>query len=461
MFRGHNIPLRFDTDRAGTGPLIWGQIAIWDVIGWLPPGDASLNALVEWPIPDGRSTDDVLTALRTLVERHDSLRTLVSEGTDGPRQQVIGTGSFDIEVHDIGGGLIADAVAELGPGLHDIPFDYGIDLPLRVVMLTSGDKPLLLLLSVSHMAVDGWSYTIVQTDFDRLIAGETLDPPGQQPLERAEYEASGQAIARETKALAFWAENMATAPACMIATKRGVNDPDFTCATIDSPALSVAARSLSIRCGIDAGVVLQGAVALLIAAYTGEREAVMRKIVATRFQPGSRFMVAPFNQNALFRIDIADEPFTEFLGRCTKAAMLAYWHSEYHPRKLESMVADVAGERGITPDGYCFFNDARFAASNPATPDPAAADAAAAGLADLLPRTTVTEERMPKTPKGANFFADLFELDDRALLHLYVENGFLAPRGPADFLRDVERLLTRAATGEESASVHKLCAEFS
>ncbi|RAJ43052.1 condensation domain-containing protein [Kitasatospora sp. SolWspMP-SS2h] len=461
MLRGHTIPLRFDTDRAGTGPLIWGQIAIWDVIGWLPPDDASLNALVEWPVPDGRSVDDVLTALRTLVERHDSLRTLVSEGPDGPRQRVLGTGSFDIGVHDLGSGPVADAVAELGPALHDVPFDYGTDLPLRVVLLTRGDEPLLLLLSVSHMAVDGWSFTIVQSDFERLIAGETLDPPGQQPLERAEYEASAQAIARESKALDFWAGHMATVPARMIATKRGANDPDFTCATIDSPALAAATRSLAIRCGIDAGAVLQGAVALLLAAYTGEQEAVMRKIVATRFQPGSRSMVAPFNQNALFRIDITDEPFTAFLGRCVRAAMLAYWHSEYHPRKLESMVAAVAGGRGITPDGYCFFNDARFAASSPAAPDPAAADAAAAGLADLLPRTTVTEERMAKTPKGANFFADLFDLGDRALLHLYVENGFFAPRGPADFLRDVERLLARAAAGGESTSVRTLYAEFS
>lgn len=459
MFTRQDVPLEFRTDRLGTGPLIWGQLAIWDVIQWLPPKDTSLNSLSRWDVPAGLSLDGLLAALRTLIERHDSLHTLYFEGPDGPCQQVVGAGEVIVQVHEIDCGPVDEAAAEIGENVRRIPFDSAVDLPLRPIVLTRSAEPIVVLLAVSHMALDGWSFTIVGDDLVKLMRGETLGAPAQQPLARARYEATDLARSREKKALAYWAGHIEGIPSCMIARVSVDRAPDFMWSWLESPALSLAARSLGLRGGVEPGVVLMGATALLLSVYTGEQEAALRTIVSTRFHPASRHLVGAFNQNALFRIGPADETFTEFIVRAGNAALRCYRHSEYNPRKLESMIAEIAQRRGVVPDGYCFFNDTRFAASRPVdAANPAAADAVAAGITQTLAETRITVPSVPNMPKGANFFLFLHDLGEKAVIALCVENGFLASRGPSDFLRDLERLVIRGALAQTSVS--QLCAEF-
>jgi hypothetical protein len=429
---------------------MWGQLAIWDVLRWLPPHDTSLNMLGCCDVPADLTTGQVLEALGALVERHDVLRSRFRDGPDGPVQQVTAEGDLVVEIREAGAAPVEDCVDRYGEELRARPFDDAAGPPLRPLVLTEHGRPVLVLLAVSHMAVDGWSLQIVTGDLTALLAGEPLPPPGQQPLERARYEAGEQAALREKQALAYWAEHIERLPARMIARVRGERAPDFTWAGIGSPALARAAESVSLRCGTEPGVVLLGATALLLSAYTGEPDAALRTIVSTRFLPASRRLVAAFNQNALFHIGRSDETFPGFVSRCRKAALLAYRHSEYDPRELEAMIGVIARRRGLLADGYCFFNDTRFGATRPtAGPDPAAADTVAADVPGRLAETVITVPETPNTPKGANFFLFLHRLDDTAELALCVENGFLTPRAPADFLRDLERLVVRGALSQE------------
>jgi len=55
--------------------------------------------------------------------------------------------------------------------------------------------------------------------------GTEIMPPGQQPLERAEYEASELGQKREAKALRYWAKHLTGMPACMIERVRGDKPP--------------------------------------------------------------------------------------------------------------------------------------------------------------------------------------------------------------------------------------------
>ncbi|MFJ6213770.1 condensation domain-containing protein [Streptomyces sp. NPDC092296] len=458
-----DVPVPFRTGQEKNGPLTWGQIAIWDVLQWLPADDSSLNALGSCPVPAGRTVDQVREALRVLVERHDSLRTLYRETDGRPVQRVLASGELEVGLYEAEDRAALDVrTAELGEALRSRPFDSAVDLPLRAAVLSCAGQPVAVLLAVSHMALDGWSFRIVRDDLEALLtagADTVLPPPGQQPLERAAYEASERGRNREAKALDYWARGVRDIPASMLESVRGTDAPDFTWARIESPALALAVRSLAARNGLAPAVVLLAAAGLLLSAYKDEDEAALRTIVSTRFRPESRTLVGAFNQNALFRVDIADEPFGQFLRRAANAAFQSYSYCEYHPRKLESMVAEIAEQRGITPDGYCFFNDARFTlGEQSAAPDPGAAVAMAEGIAKALPETRLGPLEGNQTPKGANFFLFLHDLTDRAVLTLCADRRFLAPRGSADFLGDLERLTTRAAV--EEVSVRKLRTDF-
>ncbi|GGM08972.1 condensation domain-containing protein [Dactylosporangium sucinum] len=456
MTTTYPVTVPFRTGRAAEGPLIWGQLAIWNVLRWLPPDDTTLNLLVEVPVPPGRDLPAVLAALRTLVERHDSLHTVYD---DGPVQRVVGAGEIPLRVHELGDRGLAEASAELGEVLRAGRFDLAADLPLRVAVLVRDGAPQTVLLAASHMAVDGWSFSIVRGDLANLLADPpVVVEPGQQPLERGEYERSPVGQRRAAKALQYWEKHLATIPPSMIGSIRDGRPPNLDWGLIQSPALALAVNDLAARHGVPPATVLLGASTLGLAAYTGEQEGALRTIVSTRFRPASRGVVAAFNQNALFRLDCdperhRDETVERLLRRSADAALTAYAHCEYDPRDLDAMFTDVAARRGITPDGYCFFNDTRYTLA-----DRSAMHAAlpAAELAEriqaALPATKLRSPVIDRRPMHANFFLFLMDLGDTAELMLCVEHGFLGRRGPLGFLADLERLTVRAALDEQATT---------
>lgn len=456
-FRHHR--LEFSTGRSAVGPLTWGQLAIWDVIRWLPGNDSSLNSTARREVPPGTSLDDLLGMLRTLVERHDSLHTLYYETPDGPRQTAVGEGEIDVRVREIGAEPVGQAADRIAESVRVLPFGIAVDLPLRPVVLTRSSAPVAVLLVVSHMAVDGWSLGIVGADLAALLRAEPLLPAAEQPLERARYETTDLARSRERKALAYWREQIETLPARMLGPVDPADPPEdeLLWSRMESPALACAVRALSLRSGAEAGVIVMAATAALLASYTGEREAGLRTIVSTRFRPESRRLVGAFNQNAIFRIGPREETFTAFIQRARNISLRAFRHTEYDPRKLEPMIADIARQRGIAAGKYCFFNDIRFAVSRrTGPPDPVAADAAAAGIRRRLEETALSVPPLRSPPKGAGFFAFLDGDADNAVVTVGVADGFFAAGGPAEFLRDLELLVTRGALTHES--VRALCA---
>ncbi|WP_344618850.1 condensation domain-containing protein [Dactylosporangium salmoneum] len=448
-----DIPFR--TGRAAEGPLIWAQLAIWNVLRWLPVEDTTLNLLVRVPVPDGRGLADVADGLRRLVERHDSLHTVYADTPAGPVQRVLAEGVLALQVHeldDLGDVGLEEAAAGIGEALRSPRFDIGADLPLRAAVLLCAGRPLLVLLAASHMAVDGWSFNIVRADLAGLLADPAgVAEPGQQPLERGEYERSAVGRRREAKALAFWQRHLESLPDRMIERPRDDGTPRLDWGLIQSPAMALAVHALAARHGVPSATVLLGGVTLQLAAYLGEEEAALRMIVSTRFRPASRGVVAAFNQNALFRLDCAPgrhgaETVGQLLRRSADAAFAAYAHCEYDPFALDAMFAALAARRGVRPNGYCFFNDTRFGLldADPPAPPPGDDDLAAR-VADLLPATKLRSPVIDRLPMHANFFMFLMDLGETAELMLSVDRGFFGRRGPLGFLADLERLIVRAA----------------
>jgi hypothetical protein len=450
--------VRFHTTNARTGPLTWGQLAMWDVFQWLPPDDATLNVAGTCPIGKPRTLDQVLDCLRRLVERHDSLHTLYRRQAEGPNQIVLPSGQLSVPVHEAGDGDPDELAARVQHELRGLAFDMGEDLPLRAAVITRAGRPAAVVLIVSHMAVDAWSLMIVREDLTALLDADSPDdqppPSALQPLDRLEYENSPAGSRREARALRHWEARAREIPGCMLESIPMTTGQRLAWARIESKALSLAAHALTTEHRVAPSVVMMASVALLLARYKDERQAALRLIVATRFKPETRQLVGAFNQNAIFHVRTDDGPFGEYLRRASLAALEAYQHCEYDPRKIEALVARIATERGLGHDGYCFFNDMTFGITSDAG-QPADGDGHALGdrIAAALGDTRVTEPVTEQTPKGSTFFLFLHELSrSSAVLELCVNPRFLLPRTPADFLRDLETLVVEAATGTGPAT---------
>ncbi len=432
--------LEFRGEAARSGPLTWGQLAIWDVLHWLPADDTSLTLTGSVPVPPGAGMAAVREALRALVERHESLRTSYHDHEGEPWQTARDQGPLSVIVRESDGRDVAGAVRLATHELRSLPFDLAADLPLRVCVVTRHRSPAAVALAVCHMAVDAWSLEIVLEDLSALLAAPSPDAAalpeaGQQPLERGAYEQSKAGQARERQALDYWRARVEEAPSTMLESLPQPVRPNLGWARIESPALADAVGRIARRTNAKPSTVVLAAVARLLARQKGERNAALRLIVATRFRPETRRLVGAFNQNALFVVPVDDEPFDAFVTRAAKASYLAYAHSEYDPRKVESLVSDLVQRRGLEPDGYCFFNDMTFRESTEPgeapSPDPDA--------------TVVTEPDRDRFPKGATFFLYLMRLSGSAVLEICADRRFLAPGTVPGFLRDLADLAVAAA----------------
>ncbi len=441
--------VRFHEGNPRTGPMTWGQRAIWEVIRWLPPDDDSLNQ-IGWAPVGSATVAQVCDMVRLLVERHESLRTTYAEHDGGLVQHVAASGEIEFLLCELEPGDLAEAVAPLGERIRSGAFDSAAGLPVRVAIGLRADVPAAVAIAASHLAVDGWSFQIVMDELRAVLAAgpdgaASLPERSRQPVDRAEFETSEAGARRERRTLEYWARQAHTVPASMLATSSTPQQSDRDWAHIDSPALALAAHALAGRSSCNTATALLGSTALLLASYLGESEAALRVIVSTRFKPEDEELVGAFNQNAIVRLQLADESAEQFLARAARTALNAYRHSEACPVKMEEQLEEIARRRGIDPGGYCFFNDIRFSAEERNAPPPVIdASKLPAQLEEALVHTRLSLPDSEGQQSGAKFFLFLDGLRESCALTLCTDPRFL-PVSAGDFLQELEHLMVRAA----------------
>ncbi|MFD4656920.1 condensation domain-containing protein [Kitasatospora sp. NPDC058444] len=121
-------------------------------------------------------------ALTALTERHESLRTRFLDTELGVLQQVLPNTATDLPVDDLRGLSPADRAAAIAAAtdaeIHR-PFDLAEPPLLRTLLLRTAEQEWVLLLTVHHIAIDGWSLAILLDDLGALY--RTGGPLPQEP----------------------------------------------------------------------------------------------------------------------------------------------------------------------------------------------------------------------------------------------------------------------------------------
>ncbi|WP_110468198.1 non-ribosomal peptide synthetase [Williamsia limnetica] len=338
-------------ERPSRLPLTAQQQALW--LNWqLDPArtDYNLSGL----IPMGGMPRDHIDALvRTLVARHDSLRTRFPADAEGPWQELVET----IEV-DTSPQVVADPVAALAE--LDRPFDLAGEVPWRIAVFESPMSGVELAVVVHHIVIDGESVRVLHAEAAALAAGIELPPAS---LDYSDYTAwSSQTLAHNGQVLRQYWEGVFAEPVSRPQLP-GLRPP----VTAPGPA-SIAevviepARMRQLREQAQAHhsspfMVVHAALAVLIARLGDQPDVVIGTVAAGRDTPEFARTVGMLARTVLLRtvIDI-ERPFSAIVRQVTRTDLDSLAHGAY-PTEAVADLADPEHRRGVRPVVDVFLAD--------------------------------------------------------------------------------------------------------
>ncbi|MFI5910868.1 condensation domain-containing protein [Dactylosporangium sp. NPDC051541] len=432
----------FGGARSGTGAATWGQSAIWDVVRTLGDDAARYNVSGGLPIDPPLPPDRLAELIRTLLLRHDSLRTTLRWDGDRLEQVVAAAGAVPLHTRECAPGDVVETAYALYPELQGRPFDAERDLPIRAGVVTSGGRVRYLILSLAHTASDGWGLRTLLADAAALAAGLPLAAGERtQPLEEAAFQTSDKGRRRDAAARRAWLDKLTRGPASQFPARtvhRAERPPSaaFPNAVLNSPALGLALDRVAAGLEVNQSAVLLAATAAAAGALGGAPDAVFQVVVNNRFRPGMAGAVNTIAQEGLLLLPESGADFADLVRRTFGAALSAQRHAYYDKLALGR---DIAG-LGAPADHSCFVNDVRGL-----MPILGYARPAAEPLTAARERTTLTwpVEHAPRP--GTTFALDVQDAPGSLELAMTADAAVLPRPDMERFLYGIEDLIVNHA----------------
>ncbi len=288
------------------------------------------------------------SALADVVDRHEALRTVFTE-TDGQLAQDIRTGiapPFEcVPAIDLAAQL-AEASLQ--------PFDLRAEIPIRARLFEVGASEHVLLLTMHHIATDGWSLRPLLTDLATAYRARSAgQPPAfeELPVQYADYTLWQRELLSEDgplgEQLDFWKANLAELPEeCSLPTDRprpAVPSHRGAGISIDtSPELH--ARLVDVAREFQASlfmVVQAGLVALLSRLGVGP-DVVLGSPTAGRGDEALDDLVGFFVNTLVLRSDVSGDPSVgELVCRVRDADLDAFAHADVPFERLVEVLNPV------------------------------------------------------------------------------------------------------------------------
>ncbi|MEV0261933.1 amino acid adenylation domain-containing protein [Streptomyces sp. NPDC050617] len=291
-------------------------------------------------------------ALDALAARHEVLRTRFV-ATAGTPFQVVGPADegFSLRAHDLSG--LPDAEERLGELAREEagePFDLAGAAPARGRLVTLGEDHHVLMLTLHHIASDGWSMTVLTRELGELYAafrrGEE-DPLPPLPVQYADYAAwqrrwlseDGPAAAGE-----YWKSALAAAPALLEvpADRPRPAEQDYRGGSVRldfGAELTDALKKLGRRNGSTLYMTVLAGWALTLSRLSGQDDVVIGTPVANRRRSELEGLIGFFVNTLALRIDLSGGPaVAELLKRVRTTALAAMDHQDLPFERVVELV---------------------------------------------------------------------------------------------------------------------------
>jgi thioesterase domain-containing protein len=316
------------------------------------PGNPALNVAVRWQMQGTVSDAAIEFAVQTLADRHEILRTRYIDVDGEPRQSIAHALQYKITRVDLSRLNTDQRSREIeSTSLREAqrPFDLTAAPPIRFAMLRLDERNIVILLTMHHIATDGWTMGVIAHEFGALVhEAMTGTSAGLVPLDMqfgdfALWQSDMLAQTAFDGDADYWRTALANLPRFEVTPdkprppKLGTAG-DFRLRNIPA-SLMDPVEALARRQGQTMYMLAASALAMALAAETGRSDVVMGTQVAGREDMLLEPIAGLFINTVVLRFDLAAAKTGRIVNEvCRRAIDGAMAHQRYPFEKLVEML---------------------------------------------------------------------------------------------------------------------------
>jgi amino acid adenylation domain-containing protein len=346
-------------DRPSAVPLSYAQERLWflDNLGLV---GSAYNMSFVAELDGNLDVSALERSFSELIDRHECLRTRFVLSGGSPVQVVAAPGLFKLpflNIAELHQSKKEQEVRRVIDGEIRRPFDLAEGSLLRASLIQLATNEHLLLLTVHHIACDGWSLGILNRELSLLYGAHVSGASSPLPelsVQYADYAMwqrkwlQGEVLQKQ---LQYWREQLDGAPLQLqlptdrprpaVESFRG-EEFNFTL-----PAnLSAALKELSRREGVTLFMLLLAAYQVLLARWSGQHDVVVGSPIAGRTHSDLEGLIGFFVNTLVLRTNVSEGvTFRDLINRVKDVTLGAYTHQDL---PFEALVKELRPERNLT-----------------------------------------------------------------------------------------------------------------
>jgi len=344
-------PLQAGKERPAVIPLSFGQERLWFI--------DQLEGSVQYHIPlvlriHGTIRAELLEeALKVVVNRHEVLRTVIRQTEGTAFQQILDGRQWKMDK--------ISAPGERGAGLLtgeliSKPFNLTEDYMLRACLMLTSSEYDILVLTVHHIAADGWSMPVLLRElavaYSSLSERQVirLEPLTLQYADYSLWQRQYLQGAVLSAKLKYWKEKLEAVPALNLPadfSRPAVRNIEGASLRLSlDKELTDALKILSRQEGVTLYMTLLAAFKVLLYRYSGQEDFCVGSPIANRQHEETEQLIGFFINMLALRSDLSGKPsFSDLLQRVKNTTLAAYEHQD---TPFEKIVEAVVKERDMS-----------------------------------------------------------------------------------------------------------------